>query len=418
MLFRSEYRNAVNDLEAARFGPDDDLLDEIESRLSNLKQRIERLPDAEITREAVMLLDDVFEGVPPGTTIAEKIDMLRADSPADAGIPERIYNRMVTLLLDAQNGTPIPMINQLAPAAAQTNASQQIRQLAESIVSSRAAFRDQTIEDVSIAVTNQLLPSIMRIEPSTQQGRWDLERMLATYQNSPLDVDLGQHLETYIHANPNLETGIRTRVADFMIEQIQARLATPAAPNNNVGNIVQNLINQYPERNQIQALINDLERGTYNELPMAVINADEIVRDDTVSQIIEQLGEYRNTLPAPAAVPAPAQTATDVFNALLVANDNFMLPTPEEGLNTLRALPQLLNREDLRAHFGTTQLSQQQRQELLQYVNELIRQRTEPPQGNAEGGPVQRYAKGGIVKRKIHVAKDLASMKAELMKGR
>ena len=71
-----------------------------------------------------------------------------------------------------------------------------------------------------------------------------------------------------------------------------------------------------------------------------------------------------------------------------------------------------------RAHFGTTQLSQQQRQELLQYVNELIRQRTEPPQGNAEGGPVQRYAKGGIVKRKIHVAKDLASMKAELMKGR
>ena len=344
----------------------------------------------------------------------------------------------------------------------------------------------------------------MRIEPSTQQGRWDLERMLATYQNSPLDVDLGQRIENYIHANPNLEDSIRTRVADFMIERIQARLATPAAPNNNVGNIVQNLINQYPERNQIQALINDLERGTYNELPMAVINADEIVRDDTVSQIIEQLGAYRDTLPAdtrtilrtarenafatldgavrqgaigildaailrhgandlPAirdtimqevnaiqagerfnhlggdeqrrlmlalntlareiaptreAVPAPAQTATDVFNALLVANDNFMLPTPEEGLNTLRALPQLLNREDLRAHFGTTQLSQQQRQELLQYVNELIRQRTEPPQGNAEGGPVQRYAKGGIVKRKIHVAKDLASMKAELMKGR
>ena len=273
-----EYRNAVTDLEVARFGPDDDLVNELESRISNLDQRIARLPDAEITREAVMLLDDVFEGVPPGTTIAEKIDMLRADSPADAGIPERIYNRMVTLLLDAQNGTPIPMINQLAPAAAQTNASQQIRQLAESIVSPRAAFRDQTIEDVSIAVTNQLLPSIMRIEPSTQQGRWDLERMLATYQNSPLDVDLGQRIENYIHANPNLEDSIRTRVADFMIERIQARLATPAAPNNNVGNIVQNLINQYPERNQIQALINDLEHGAYDELPMAVINADEIVQ--------------------------------------------------------------------------------------------------------------------------------------------
>jgi hypothetical protein len=67
---------------------------------------------------------------------------------------------------------------------------------------------------------------------------------------------------------------------------------------NNVGNIVQNLINQYPERNQIQALINDLERGAYDELPMAVINADEIVRDDTVSQILEQLEEYRDSVPA------------------------------------------------------------------------------------------------------------------------
>lgn len=65
-----------------------------------------------------------------------------------------------------------------------------------------------------------------------------------------------------------------------------------------VGNIVQNLINQYPEPAQIQALINDLEHGEYSELPTALLNADEIVIDDTVSQILEQLEQYRDEVAA------------------------------------------------------------------------------------------------------------------------
>jgi hypothetical protein len=254
------------------------------------------------------------------------------------------------------------------------------------------------------------------------------------------------------------------------------------------GNIVQNLINQYPEPRQIQAVINDLEHGSYDELPMVVRQEmDEDQANSFVTQIIGDLERYRDTLPAeraqlpaiynedalnlpiteayqafideiasaieegsfdpnsysnedlaqmilddqvggdignltpesrerlarevrefgvdpyhepeaPQRLPAPEaqrqyNTATQAFNGLVEANGNFMLPTPEEGLNTLRAVPQLLDRENLREHFGTTLLSQRQRQELEQQVNELIRQRTEnilpPPEGRKRGGSIQ-----------------------------
>jgi flagellar biosynthesis chaperone FliJ len=65
---------------------------------------------------------------------------------------------------------------------------------------------------------------------------------------------------------------------------------------NSVGNVVQNLINQYPEPEQVQALINDFERGEISELPTAIQNADDFVRDATVSEILEQLEAYRDVV--------------------------------------------------------------------------------------------------------------------------
>jgi hypothetical protein len=256
------------------------------------------------------------------------------------------------------------------------------------------------------------------------------------------------------------------------------------------GNIVQNLINQYPEGRQIQAVIDDLEHGSYDELPMVVRQEmDEDQADSFVTQIIGDLERYRNTLPAernedmqnmpiteayqafideiasamdegsfdpnnydnadlaqmilddqvggeignltpesrerlarevrefgvdpyhepeePQRLPAPEaqrqyNTATQAFNGLVEANGNFMLPTPEEGLSTLRAVPQLLDRENLREHFGTTLLSQRQRQELEQQVNELIRQRIEnilpppEPEGRKRGGLIKKNSGGKV----------------------
>jgi hypothetical protein len=89
---------------------------------------------------------------------------------------------------------------------------------------------------------------------------------------------------------------------DAFLERIDRRLGNnvPALREpNSVGNVVQNLINQYPERNQIQALIDDFERGEISELPVAIQNADDFVRDETVSEILDQLVEYRDGLRRP-----------------------------------------------------------------------------------------------------------------------
>jgi hypothetical protein len=113
---------------------------------------------------------------------------------------------------------------------------------------------------------------------------------------------------------------------DTFLERIDRRLGNNAPAlrePNNVGNVVQNLINQYPERNQIQALIDDFERGEISELPVAIQNADDFVRDETVSEILDQLVEYRDGLRAPnRQLPAPRQAeAIDLNDALQDALD-------------------------------------------------------------------------------------------------
>jgi hypothetical protein len=113
---------------------------------------------------------------------------------------------------------------------------------------------------------------------------------------------------------------------DAFLERIDRRLGNnvPALREpNNVGNVVQNLINQYPDRNQVQALIDDFERGEISELPTAIQNADDFVRDATVTEILDQLIEYRDGLRAPnRQLPAPRQAeAIDLNDALQDALD-------------------------------------------------------------------------------------------------
>jgi hypothetical protein len=103
--------------------------------------------------------------------------------------------------------------------------------LANQIVPFNAAFRNQTVEDIRNAIREQLLPSIGIYNPNNPQDRRNLLQISEAYQNSPLDVDLGQRLETYIGASPALENSRREYIADFMIDQIQRRLdAQPQAP--------------------------------------------------------------------------------------------------------------------------------------------------------------------------------------------
>jgi hypothetical protein len=182
---------------------------------------------------------------------------------------------------------------------------------------------------------------------------------------------------------------------------------------NSVGNVVQNLINQYPERNQIQALIDDFERGEISELPVAIQNADDFVRDETVSEILDQLVEYRDGLRRPnqaraideeprAELPAPevrpnvryGNNVMDAYTGILEDNDQFRT---FESLDALRALPQLIRRPGASRNslgigaFDTEQVNQLARIFDALYdarYQEFVR-RGDAPEGRKRGGSIQ-----------------------------
>jgi flagellar biosynthesis chaperone FliJ len=120
-----------------------------------------------------------------------------------------------------------------------------------------------------------------------------------------------------------------------------------------VGNVVQNLINQYPEPEQVQALINDLERGEISELPTAIQNADDFVRDATVTEILEQLEQYRDEVVANRN-NAPRLEAQILADVPQLENQVTLLTAPQITDIVNRELDRQsdirnLNRESLRS---------------------------------------------------------------------
>jgi flagellar biosynthesis chaperone FliJ len=178
---------------------------------------------------------------------------------------------------------------------------------------------------------------------------------------------------------------------------------------NNVGNVVQNLINQYPERNQIQALIDDFERGEISELPIAIQNADDFVRDETVSEILDQLIEYRDGLRRPAPEVRPnvryGTNVTDAYSGILEDNDQFRT---FESLDALRALPQLIRRPGAtRNSLGIGQFSNEQANQLARIFDALYDARYQqfvreggnqlpPPEGRKRGGLIKKNSGGKV----------------------
>lgn len=147
------------------------------------------------------------------------IDTLRQDMQnyANRTLPRQALEDVLEMMEGAYNSRqPAEQINE------------QTRALANDIVPANAAFRNQAVEDIGIAIRDQLMPTITEYNPTIPRDREALQRELTVYQTQPLDRDLGGRLEEYIQNNRARENDIRERIADFMINEIETRLGNRA----------------------------------------------------------------------------------------------------------------------------------------------------------------------------------------------
>lgn len=86
-------------------------------------------------------------------------------------------------------------------------------------------------------------------------------------------------------------------------------------------------------------------------------------------------------------------TVVNAYLGILDANNQF---AGQEGLDTLRALPQLLRRQNLRQEFGIANLSVDERNNLITDFEELYESRTRNPQLPPPG-----HKRGGYIKKKL-----------------
>jgi hypothetical protein len=176
--------------------------------------------------------------------------------------------------------------------------------------------------------------------------------------------------QAYTHLNQEDRTALSAALSSFAREIAPVEgMAIEDMQNADLerlrGNTAQNLINQYPERNQIQALINDLEHGAWDELPILVRqDMDEYSADNFVSQLIGDLIEYRDGLRAPQ-LPVPArQTAITMDDAIEALDEGLSVIEREFGDNVLDYASTQL--ESINEHFSPTQ-------DIEAYIEELRR---------------------------------------------
>jgi len=251
-------------------------------------------------------------------------------------------------------------------------------------------------------------------EPRTFIARVRSNANAAREANDMTMYDVYSHTADLLDRTFQENQAIQHTPPDIFANERQNQIANNADLERLRGNTVQNLINQYPERNQIQTLINDLERGAWDELPILVRqDMDEYSADSFVSQLIGDLIEYRDGLRAPQLPEGRVRdpharyaSTMEAYTGILEDNDQFRT---FESLDALRALPQLIRREGAtRNALGIAALSNEEVNQLARIFDALYDARYQehvrrgdnppqlpPPEGHKRGGHIQKMNEGG-----------------------
>jgi hypothetical protein len=127
-------------------------------------------------------------------------------------------------------------------------------------------------------------------------------------------------------------------------------------------------------------------------------NLNPVQQRQAVAMIDDIANDYQNRIQRldnqTAAQPERQyNTVVNAYLGILDANNQF---AGQEGLDTLRALPQLLRRQNLRQEFGIANLSVDERNNLITDFEELYESRMRNPQLPPPG-----HKRGGYIKKKM-----------------
>jgi hypothetical protein len=156
-------------------------------------------------------------------------------------------------------------------------------------------------------------------------------------------------------------------------------------------NIVYDIMHRIRTADDLQAMrqyAQDRERRTIFE------GIGVPVRDQVVGMLNDIANDYQNRIQRiDNQQQQQYNTVVNAYLGILDANNQF---AGQEGLDTLRALPQLLRRQNLRQEFGIANLSVDERNNLITDFEELYESRTRNPQLPPPG-----HKRGGYIKKKL-----------------
>ena len=265
---------------------------------------------------------------------------------------------------------------------------------------------DDHLDNIASDIVNNFAnptPEFIRTEAGDMRnGMYDLpefREMTETQRDSAQDA-LANRMEQYADMMDDMEEPPTQRTP----EQNAIAEATqfprywyqryPNLPQETVTGIMTRLNADDRNFEGLRVAARNRTRGTI----FAGLNAN--AREDAVHMIDEIGNRYQNELNVRDNATQPERQYNTVVNAylgILDANNQF---GGQEGLDTLRSLPQLLRRQNLREDFGLANLSEDQINALVADFEELYASRLRDA-GNAESRrltPPEGHKRGGLIK--------------------
>jgi hypothetical protein len=333
---------------------------------------------------------------------------MHADNADTRGLTDvrDIYNNLATILVDTLR---------------ENNAIADARRRAGNVVDEEdegpLVLDDDQIDDIASDYLNNLdnpTPELIRQEAQDMRnGMTDLPEFRELTNNQRVDAqhEIAMRMEQHADMMEDMEEPPNQAPPALPAPEVRGRAdrdaindATrwprfwfaryPDIPNDVVYEVISRLNRQHrPEdfAGMRENAVDANPRTIFRELNPVQRRQAAAMIDDIANSYQNQIQRIDNQQPEQQQY----NTVVNAYLGILDANNQF---AGQEGLDTLRALPQLLRRQNLRQEFGIANLSVDERNNLITDFEELYESRMRNPQLP----PPEGHKRGGYIKKKMN----------------